>query len=90
MTSHLAHGPRPEQIDGGDPTFRVEVEFAPDDRDTYPTTRPLRAHEALMLARCVHAWLTDGIGLSVRAVHVVDERTGFTRDTIPRIGDTHA
>jgi hypothetical protein len=82
MTSHPSRGPRREQIAGGDPTFRVEIEFAPGDRDTYPTTRPLQAHEALMLARCVHAWLTDGIGLSVRAVHVVNERTEFTRDTI--------
>jgi hypothetical protein len=74
-------GPRLEQIDGGDPTFRVEVESRTGKRMIAPGCELMQSHEATaaarLLARNILAATSD-----VRHVHVVNERTGFTRDTI--------
>jgi hypothetical protein len=77
----MSRGPRLEQIDGGDPTFRVEVEGPTGKRMTVPDCELMQSHEATEKARSLARRLL-GPNSDTRHVCVVNERTGFTRDII--------
>jgi hypothetical protein len=83
------HGPKLEQIDGGDPTFRVEVEIrfpstGEEDRILLPGMELLDHAGAMTAARDVWAKQKDRLSPELLRVCVVNERTGFTSDEIGR------
>jgi hypothetical protein len=77
----MSRGPRAEQIDGGDPTFRVEVETYSGRKIIVEDAQLLPHHEASKLARSL-AGRVLGPGGAIRCVRVVSERTGFAKDVI--------
>jgi hypothetical protein len=78
-------GPKLEQIEGGDPTFRVEVEYNLRDstsRVMLGSLECLTHAEAMDRAR---SWWTHNRDIPyVLRICVVNERTGFTTDEISR------
>lgn len=75
----IGRGPEREQIDGGDPTFRVALEYPDGRRDTVEGCELMEstaAHEA------AHALRTKVNKSHVAAICVVNERTGIARDRI--------
>lgn len=77
----MGRGPQAEQISGGDATFRVEAEGPNGGRVIAANAELLTYSEALAKARDLASKLL-GPGRDVRHIHVVNERTGFTKDTI--------
>lgn len=75
-------GPRLEQIDGGDATFRVAIERPDGSKETVESLELMTRHDAHKAAHLVWADVRDDP--SVAAVCVVNERTGFTSDRISR------
>ena len=82
----MSRGPRLEQIDGGDPTFRVEWEHISiagvHSRILVPDSELLDSVTAMEIARAEFQKHRDNP--SMLRVCVVNERTGFTRDEINR------
>lgn len=77
----MSRSPRAEQIDGGDPTFRVELEMVTGKRQIWQDAEALTSSRASEIARDV-ARRVLGATSFVKHVCVVNERTGFTRDVI--------
>lgn len=76
-------GPALEQIEGGDRTFRVEVEYLDGSRETVPGYEILDSHVASEAYRKL--WMKVYCRIpGVAALCVVNERTGVARDRISR------
>lgn len=70
----LNRGPESERIEGGDPTFRVEIEHDGHSM-AVPDCELMEREEAVRMAR----YLRENNAM-VDALRVVNERTGFTVD----------
>lgn len=78
----MSRGPKLEQIENHDySTCRVEIEWDELGRKIVDGCELLPSHEAMRIARELWQQTKDHGAI---AVHVVNERTGFTSDTISR------
>ena len=80
----MSRGPKLEQIEDHDyPTFRIERERADGTRQIFDGSCELmESHDAIEKARAI--WRVLKHQPDTAAIHIVNERTGFTRDTISR------
>ncbi len=76
----MSRGPRAEQIDGGMPTYRVEIESWDGTRRLIPDAEILTHEQARTVQREAARQL--GPSPNPRRIAIVNERSGFTCDEI--------